>query len=118
MQKKLDDLWEESRNVRLEINPMKSEKITVNRIINRVLGLNGQDIKRLSDFCYLGSVVAEDNRVSTDDNVLIQKASGSFCTLRKVWLTAAIQNETKIKIFNACVQSVLLYGCEARLVTS
>ena len=55
MQKKLDDLWEESKKVGLEINPLKTEEI-----INQVLRLNGEDIKRLSDFCYLGSVVAED----------------------------------------------------------
>jgi hypothetical protein len=35
-------------------------------IINQVLRLNGEDIKRSSDFCYLGSVVAEDGGASTD----------------------------------------------------
>ena len=61
MQKKLDDLWEESKKVGLEINPLKTEEI-----INQVLRLNGEDIKRSSDFCYLGSVVAEDGGASTD----------------------------------------------------
>ena len=41
-------------------------------IINQVLRLNGEDIKRLPDFCYLGSVVAEDGGASTDVNVRIQ----------------------------------------------
>jgi len=89
-QKKLDDLWEESKKVGLEINPLKTEKIRVNTIINQVLRLNGEDIKRSSDFCYLGSVMAEDGGVSTDVNVRIQKARGSFSILRKVWLSTLI----------------------------
>ena len=74
-----------------------------------MLRLNGEDIQRSSDFCYLGSVVAEDGGASTDVNVRIQKARGSFSELRKVWLSTSIRKDTKIKIFNACVKSVLLY---------
>ena len=35
-----------------------------------------------------------------------------------MWLSTSIRKDTKIKIFNACVKSVLLYGCETCLVTS
>jgi hypothetical protein len=45
----------------------------------------------------LGSDVAEDGRARIDANMRIQKARGSF---------------------NACMNSVLLYGCETWLVTS
>jgi hypothetical protein len=83
-----------------------------------VLKLNGQEIKKSSDFCYLGSMVAEDGAASTDVNVRIQKFRGSFSELRKVWLSTSIRKETKIKIFNACVKSLLLYRCETWLVTS
>jgi hypothetical protein len=34
---KLDDLQEESKKVGLQINPLKTEEIRVNTIINRVL---------------------------------------------------------------------------------
>jgi hypothetical protein len=104
MQKKLDDLREEC----LQINPLKAEEIRVNTIINRVLKLNGEEIRKSSDFCYLGSVVAEDDGAGTDVNVTIQKARASFSKLIKVWLSTSIRKETKIKIFNACVKSVLL----------
>ena len=90
MQKKLDDLWEESKKVGLEINPLKTEEIRVNTTIKQGLRLKGEDIKRSSDFCYLGSVVAEDSGASTDVNVRIQKARGSFSKLRKVWLSTSI----------------------------
>jgi hypothetical protein len=80
--------------------------------------LNGEEIKKSPDFCYLGSVVAEDGGARSDVNVRIQKVRGSFSKLRKVWLSTSIRKETKIKIFSACVKSVLLYGCETWLVTS
>ena len=48
----------------------------------------------------------------------VQSAGTYSNVLRKVWLSTSILKDTKIKIFNACVKSVLLYGCETWLVTS
>jgi hypothetical protein len=78
MKRKMDDLWEESKKAGLEINSSKTEEIHVSTSVNQELRLNGVDIKRLSGFCYLGSVVAEDGRARTDVNVRIEKARGSF----------------------------------------
>ena len=50
MQRKLDDLWEESKKVGLEINSSKTEEIHVSTTTNCKLKLNGEDIKRSSDF--------------------------------------------------------------------
>jgi len=50
--------------------------------------------------------------------VRIQKARGPFSKLRKVWLSKSLRKDTKIRIFNAYVKSVLLYGCETWLVTN
>ena len=51
MQEQLDDLWGESKKIGLEINALKTE-VRVNTIINQVLRLNGEDIKRSSEFGY------------------------------------------------------------------
>jgi hypothetical protein len=76
------------------------------------LVLNREDIKRSSDFWYLGSGVA-----GPGVNVKIQKARGLSSKLRKVWLSTSTRKDSKIRIFNACMKSVLLYGCETWLVT-
>jgi hypothetical protein len=89
MQRKLDDVWEESKKLGLEINLSKTEEIRVNAIVNQGLRLKGEDIKGSSDFCYLGSGVAEDGGASTV-NVRIQKARGSFSKLRNVRLPTSI----------------------------
>jgi len=66
----------------------------------------------------LGSIVAENGDTSKEVNSRIRKARGSFSKLKKVWLNKSLCKDTKIKIFNACVKSVLLYGCEIWLVTN
>jgi hypothetical protein len=118
MQRKLDDFWKESKKVGLEIKFSKTAEKCVNTTVNQELRLNGEDIIRSSDFCYLGSVVAEDCGTRTDVNVRIQKARGSFSKLRKVWQPTSIRKDTEVRIFNVYVKSVLLYGCETWLVTS
>jgi hypothetical protein len=62
--------------------------------------------------------VYEDGGAAMDIDIKIQKARGAFSRLRRIWQSAFIHKDTKIKIFNACVKSVLLYGCQTWLVTS
>ena len=50
MCRKLDDLWKESKKAGLEINSSKTEEIHVNTIVKQRLRLNGEDIKRSSEF--------------------------------------------------------------------
>jgi hypothetical protein len=47
-----------------------------------------------------------------------KEGQGNVSIQTKLWLSTAIQKDTKIRIFNASVKSVLLYGCETWLVTS
>ena len=68
----------------------KTEEIRVNTIVKQRLRLNGQDINRSSDFCYLGSFVAEDGGTSKEVNATIQKARGRFSKLRSVWLSKSL----------------------------
>jgi len=84
MCRKLDDLWKESKKAGLEINSLKTEEIRVNTIVKQRLRLNGEDIKRSSDFCYLGSNVAENGGTSREVSARVQKARGSFSKLRSV----------------------------------
>jgi hypothetical protein len=118
MQRKLDDVREESKKIGLEINSSKTEEIRVSTMVNQVIRLNKENAKRSSDFCYLGSVVAEDGGTSVDVRMRIQQAKGSFSKLRKVWASTSVRKDTKIKIFNTCVKSILLYKSETWLITS
>ncbi len=47
----------------------------------------------------------------------INKARGAFSRLTNVWRANNINLHLKIKLFNACVKAVLLYGCKTWFVT-
>ena len=85
----------EFKKAGLEINSSKTEEIRVNTTVKQRLRLNGEDIKRSSDFCYLGSIVTEDGGTSKEVNARIQKARGSFSKLRSVWLSKSLRKSTK-----------------------
>jgi hypothetical protein len=74
-------------------------------------------IRRVHDFTYLGSNASEDRGTRMDVETRIQKARGAFTRLGKIWLAHFVNKDTKIKLFNVYVKSVLLYGCHTWLVT-
>ena len=43
----------------------------------------------------------------------ICKARTAFMKLKKIWASNTYSLQTKVRLFNALVKSVLLYGCEA-----
>jgi hypothetical protein len=51
--------------------------------------------------------VSEDGSTAKDIDIRIQKARGAFSGLRRIWQSTFIHKDMKIKIFNACVKSVL-----------
>jgi hypothetical protein len=118
MQSKLTDLHNISQKVGLEINYSKTEEIRINTKLKKAVTPENRDIKRVPNFTYLGSNVSEDGGAGKDIDIRIQKARGAFSRLRRIWQSTFIHKDTKIKIFNACVKSVLLYGCRKWLVTS
>ena len=117
MQMKLSRLDEESTKVGLKINLAKTKEMRVNSKSKRQLTINEQEIERVQQYQYLGSVITEDGGADKDVDSRIRKARGSFTLLNKVWSCNSYSSTTKINIFKACVLSVLLYGCETWLVT-
>jgi hypothetical protein len=71
----------------------------------------GQEtIERVDDFLYLGSKVGETGGTLLDIQQRINKARGAFSRLINIWKANNINLHLKIKLFNACVKSVLLFG--------
>jgi hypothetical protein len=100
------------KKIGLHIILAKAEEMRINNTII----LENQAIRKVADFTYLCSNVSEDGEAIKDVNMRIQKARVAFFWLWEIWKSTHIHKSTKIKIFNSCVKSVLLYGCEAWLV--
>jgi hypothetical protein len=78
---------------------------------------DGNIIENVENFTYLVSDVAIDSGVTKDANLRIQKARDVFVRMSNIWGANYLSIKTKLRIFNACVKSVLLYGCETWYVT-
>ena len=78
-----------------------------------IIILRGEQIEVVKTFTYLGSIVSSNGRVKDDVDSRINKASSAFNKLRKyLWNRREISLNTKMRIFNAVILSVLLYGGE------
>lgn len=117
-QEKLDDVIVESEKVGLRVNILKTKEMRLNNVSSEPIKINGEIIESVSDFTYLGSNVSKDGGCVKDVEQRVNKARYAFGQLKKIWRANNIHLDLKIKIFNACVKSVLLYGCETWFVTN
>jgi len=64
-------------------------------------------------FCYLGSNVTASGSFVSELDARIGKAASTLGKLRsRVWANQHLSIHVKIRVYVACVLSMLLYGCE------
>jgi len=80
---------------------------------HQTLSLNGEYIEVVSDFKYLGSMMASSER---DMRIRKGQAWGAFWKLEKIWKANEIPIELKINIFKSSVLTILLYGSETWII--
>ena len=101
----------ECAKVGLRLNAKKTEYIAYNLPAEHppLRTVDGTVLREVNDFKYLGSWVN-----STDRDVKVRKALAwrALNGLSKVW-KSSLSRSIKISFFQATVESVLLYGCEA-----
>ncbi len=84
----------------------------INTNNNTPISINHNIIEDVEKFVYLGCTVAKTGGTEEDINQRINKARNTFNMLNKIWNASVLSRNTKLRMFNACVKSVLLYGCE------
>ena len=106
----------------INISAKKSEVLYVGRGPGEVrvedVTLRGETIREVGEFTYLGSVVTTDGKTMKDIEKRRAGARRAFGSLRKrLWRRREISLRVKMKIFNAIVLPVLLYGATAWALT-
>ena len=99
--------------------PLPPEDPTRRRIKPHILSghvfnINQHEIEEVNDFKYLGSYIR-----STLHDISVRKAQAmaALHSMDTCW-KSNLSRQTKIKLFRATVESVLLYGCETWTMTS
>ena len=106
----------------INVSAKKSEILYIGRGEGDVriedMELRGQRMKQVEEFVYLGSVFTSDGKFAQDIERRRAGATRSFGTLkRRLWGRRDVSLEVKMKIFNAVVLPVLLYGATAWALT-
>ena len=109
----LDRVVLAAARVGLVINAEKTKVMACSVSLVPAIYLNGTTLEVVDNFVYLGSKLTSNGDASGEVRTRIGKASGVFLPLIKpLWGRRDIRLEVKWKVFDACVLSVLFYGCE------
>ena len=77
------------------------------------LHICNNDVEFVDKFTYLGSIITNTGNLQPDINRHIGLATGVMRSLRQpLWRHSSISLETKLRVYQASVLSVLLYGSE------
>ena len=112
MQEKTTDLHDKAKQIGLEINIKKSKTMRINTGNITPIRLNNHEIENVERFTYLGSVVDETGGSDSDIRSRLNKAKQAFAILKPLWRNKNIHHNTKIRILNTNIKTVLLYGSE------
>ena len=72
--------------------------------------LDDQELPRTETFTYLGSVVTQDGGTKEDIQSGLSKARNAFRSLNAIWRSPQYSIKPKLKLYQSCVLSTLLYG--------
>ena len=78
------------------------------------ISIGDHTLEVVEDFAYLGSTISSNLSLDAELSTRIGKAATAMARLTKrVWSNAMLSTNTKMRIYEACVVSTLLYGSES-----
>ena len=102
-----------AKQIGLHINNSKTEYVKFNQGEGDLKAVNGESLKNVDDFLYLGSLI---DYCSVDVNVRTGKAWSALHKLDTIW-KSELSDCLKTGFFRATVETVLLYGSTAWTLT-
>jgi hypothetical protein len=113
LQQLINTLETTAKNYDMRINVKKTKTMLVSKEVGKKMNIiiNGQVVEQVSKFKYLGAMITEDGRSTTDVRVRIGMAKDAFSN-RKELLTKRMSKDLKKKIVKTIVWPVALYGGE------
>ena len=118
LQEKTTLLAETSAQVSLNIHKGKTKIMRMNTNCGETITLEETQLEEVESFSYLGSIIHTEGGTDADIKVRIGKARTAFIRLKNMWHSREIRQQTKIRIFNSNVKSVLFYVAETCRTTN
>ena len=113
----LNRFVETAAKVGLRLNIKKTEYMLIGdwKGISDSILVDGLPLKEVDDYKYLGAWVFSSQK---DIKCRIAMAWKANLQLAKLWKSTLLSRDTKIRLFIATVQSILLYGAETWTITN
>ena len=97
----------------LTISIKKTEVMAQDAEIPPSIYVDGSNLSVVDNFKYLGSTISSNLSLDVEINARIGKAATVMAKLNKrVWQNIHLTMNTRLKVYQACVTSILLYGSE------
>ncbi|VDO86790.1 unnamed protein product [Schistosoma margrebowiei] len=112
MQEKTISVATASVAVGLNIHKGKSKILRDYAACTGPITIDGEDLEDVKTFTYLGSIIDEQGESDADVRARIGKARGTYLQLKNISNSKQLSTNTKVRIFNTNVKTVLLYGAE------
>ena len=110
MQEKAPHFSKFGQQVRLQISKRKMEVMTLNVNVPAPVLLEDQALPSIQTFTYLRSVVRQGGGTNEDIQSRLREARNTFRSLNAVWRSSQYSIKTKLKLYQRCILSTLLYG--------
>ncbi|VDP69744.1 unnamed protein product [Schistosoma curassoni] len=112
MQEKATSVATVSAEVSLNIHKRKSQIVRYDAACTNPATIDGDDLEDVKTFTYLGSIIDVHGGSDADVKGRIGKARAEYLQLRNICNSKQLSTNTKVRIFNTNVKTVLLYGAE------
>ncbi|KAI8519654.1 hypothetical protein Bbelb_029110 [Branchiostoma belcheri] len=113
LQRLMDRFSDACKEFALKISIKKTEVMVQDVPNPPAIHINGSLLAVTDRFTYLGSTVTNNMSLDVEINTRIGKAASVMSKLNKrVWENRNLTMNTKLKVYQACVLSTLLYGSE------
>ncbi|VDP81799.1 unnamed protein product [Schistosoma curassoni] len=97
--------------VGLNIHKGKSKILRYNTACTNPVTID-ENLEDVKAFTYLGSIIDEHGGFDADVKAQIGKARAAYSRLKNIWNSKQLSTNTKVRIFNTNIKTVLLYGAE------
>ena len=112
MEEKLSCLEERAAETGLIISTKKTKVLKANTTNQAKLKVKSTPLEEVDSFTYLGSIMDSQGGSEKDIICRIGKARTAFRMMSPIWRAGNITLNTKMRLFNSNIKTILLYGCE------
>ncbi|VDP58068.1 unnamed protein product [Schistosoma margrebowiei] len=117
-QEKTTSVAASSASIGLNIHKEKNKVLRYNTACSNPIRIDGEDLEDVKTFTYMGSIIDEQGGSDADVKAQIGKARAANLQLKNIWNSKQLSTNTKLRIFNTNVKTVLLYGAETWRTTN